>query len=149
MLTSSFLLAGCNQSNGIVPNIDSNKVEAIVSSVGGDSIPHELLQANGRVKVMENAYYAWLDNIRLSSINNGVTQQTKSNIEEILNNLSEVQFLSGVYTNSQTGQSFTRLFIHSKEERLVLITKLQPYGGWCFTNQENQLVCDIPMDISI
>jgi hypothetical protein len=138
----SFVFIGCTSES-----VESSDIAEIIGKYKGDEIPKALLTNDGMNKVKNNTYLTHLDYIRLANINKGISQQSRAIPDDLFLGFNVV---SGARESSQTGQGFHYFNILGVElddtkSRLALINKVQPYGGWCYVNADDYLVCDIPM----
>ncbi|MBL0710600.1 MAG: hypothetical protein JJV99_06255 [Colwellia sp.] len=137
-----FSFIGCTSEN-----VESSNIAEVIGKYKGDEIPKVLLTNDGMNKVKNNTYLTHLDYIRLANINKGLSQQSRAIPDDLFLGFNVV---SGARNSSQTGQAFHYFKILGVElddtkSRLALINKVQPYGGWCYVNIDDNLVCDIPM----
>jgi hypothetical protein len=142
----SVFFIGCT-SESVGSGVESGDIAEIVGKYKGDEIPNALLTNDGMNKVKNNTYLTHLEHTRLANINKGLSQQSRVIPDDLFLGFNVV---SSTRQSSQTGQVFHYYNILGVElddtgSRIALINKIQPYGGWCYVNADDHLVCDIPM----
>jgi hypothetical protein len=141
----SIVFTGCTSES-----IESIGVAGVIEKYKGDEIPAVLLTNDGMNIVKDSSYINHLEFSRLASINKGLPQQSRVVPDDLFLGFNVTL---GSRVSSRTGQVFSYYHVHGvdlddTESRLTLISKVQPYGGWCYVSEDDALVCDIPMIVT-